>query len=282
MSILDIVSGDDQFIKTAKPIAGVVPGIVTNNKDPKKWGRVKVKFPWLSDKNESDWARIATLMGGKEMGSFFLPEVNDEVLVGFERGDINCPYIIGSLWNPKAPPPETNKDGKNNIRTFKSRSGHEIRFDDTDQKEKVEIKTKSGHNILLDDASSKGKIEIKSKAGHTFLMDDKSGKEKIQIDSKGGHKFLLDDASGKGKIEFQSKSGHKIVLNDASGQEKIEIKDKTGSNKILIDSVQKAVNIESGMKLKLKANMIDIEAGTALNIKSGAMLTLKGAMVKIN
>jgi uncharacterized protein involved in type VI secretion and phage assembly len=258
MSLLGVLTDEDRQVKR---IYGVSAGIVTNNKDPKKWGRVKVRFPWLSDKNESNWTRIATMMSGKQMGSFFLPEVGDEVLVAFENGNINMPYVIGSLWNGKAAPPETNEDGKNNIRTFKSRCGHEIRFDDTDQK---------------------GKIEIKSKSGHYIVMDDKSGKEKIGIESKGGHKFLLDDASGKGKIEFQSKSGHKIVLNDASGGEKIELTDKTGSNKIIIDSVQKAVNIESGMKLKLKANMIDIEAGTALNIKSGAMLTLKGAMVKIN
>lgn len=279
MSILDAFQREEQ---PAGQISGLAPGIVTNNKDPKKMGRVKIKFPWLSDKNESDWARVASLMTGKQMGSFFLPEVKDEVLVGFEHGDINRPYVIGSLWNGKAAPPETNKDGKNNIRTFKSRSGHEIRFDDTKQKEKVEVKTKSGHYILLDDASSKGKIEIKSKAGHTFLMDDKSGKEKIGIQSKGGHKFLLDDASGKGKVEFQSKAGHKIVLNDASGQEKIEIKDKTGSNKIIIDSVQKAVNIESAMQLKIKAKTIDIEGAMSVKVKSGAMLELKGAMVKIN
>ncbi len=259
MSILDVLSPGDQKAKEKR--YGVSPGIVTNNKDPDGLGRLKVQFPWLSDKNESDWVRVATLMSGKQMGSFFLPEVNDEVLVAFEHGDINRPYVIGCLWNGKAPPPETNKDGKNNIRTIKSRSGHEIRFDDTKQKEKVEIKTKSGHN---------------------FLLDDKSGKEQISIQSKGGHKFLLDDASGKGKVAIQSKAGHKIVLNDASGQEKIEIIDKSGSNKIIIDSVQKAVNIESGMQLKIKAKMIDIEASTALKIKSGAMLELKGAMVKIN
>lgn len=279
MSILDALSSDDSQVKR---VYGVSAGIVTNNKDPKKLGRVKVQFPWLSDKNESNWARTAVLMSGKQMGSFFLPEVGDEVLVAFENGNINAPYVIGSLWNPKAKPPETNKDGKNNIRTFKSRSGHQLIFDDTKGKEQFEIKTKSGHNILLDDTSSKGKILIKTKAGHQFLMDDKSGKEKIAIQSKSGHKFLMDDASGKGMVSLQSKAGHQIVLNDASGQEKIEIKDKTGSNKIIIDSVQKAVNIESAMQLKIKAKMIDIEASTALNIKSGAMLSLKGAMVKIN
>jgi uncharacterized protein involved in type VI secretion and phage assembly len=278
MSIVDLLSDEEQNVKR---VYGVAAGIVTNNKDPDKLGQVKVRFPWLSDKNESNWVRIATLMSGKQMGSFFLPEVGDEVLVAFENGNINTPYVIGCLWNGKAAPPETNKDGKNNFRTIKSRSGHEIRFDDTKQKEKVEIKTKSGHYILLDDTSSKGKIAIDTKAGHKFLMDDKSGKEKIDIQSKAGHKFLMDDASGKGKIELKSKAGHQIVLDDASGKEKVEIKDKSGSNKIVIDSVKKAIDIESSLKLKIKSTDVTIE-GTKVTIKAGAMLTLKGAMVKIN
>jgi uncharacterized protein involved in type VI secretion and phage assembly len=278
MSIVDLLTGEEQ---SGKRVYGVAAGIVTNNKDPNKLGQIKVRFPWLSDKNESNWVRVATLMSGKQMGSFFLPEVGDEVLVAFENGNINAPYVIGCLWNGKTKPPETNKDGKNNIRTIKSRSGHEIRFDDTDQKEKLEIKTKSGHYISLDDTSSKGKIDIQTKAGHKFVMDDKSGKEKIEIQSKAGHKFLLDDTSGKGKVAFQSKAGHQIVLDDASGSEKVEIKDKSGSNKIVIDSAKKAVDIESSLKFKIKSNDVTIE-GTKVTIKASAMLTLKGAMVKIN
>ncbi|RLI48197.1 MAG: phage tail protein, partial [Candidatus Thorarchaeota archaeon] len=124
-------------------IPGVMPGIVTNNQDPENLYRVKVKFPWLSEDNETDWIRVATLMAGPERGSFFLPEVGDEVLVAFEYGDINAPYVIGVLWNRKQKPPETNSDGKNNIRKIRSRSGHEIIFndDDTSKKEKLEIKT---------------------------------------------------------------------------------------------------------------------------------------------
>ncbi|MCM0593896.1 MAG: phage baseplate assembly protein V [Gloeotrichia echinulata DEX184] len=112
----------------ANRIFGVVIGIVTNNQDPEKFGRVKVKFPWLSDDDESYWARIATPMAGKQMGIYFLPEVNDEVLVIFEQGDVRFPYIIGSLWNGKDIPPLTNEDGKNNVRLIKSRSGHVIRL----------------------------------------------------------------------------------------------------------------------------------------------------------
>jgi len=96
-------------------------------------------------------------------------------LVAFEHGDINHPYVIGALWNGVDKPPESNADGKNNIRKIKSRSGHEIIFndDDTAKKEKIEIHTKAGHKVVLDDSTGKEKIEI----------IDKTGSNKISIDS---------------------------------------------------------------------------------------------------
>ncbi len=163
--------GDESRVRR---ISGVVIGIVTNNKDTEGMGRVKVKFPWRGDSDESYWARVSTLMAGKDRGAFFLPEVGDEVLVAFDHGDINHPYVIGALWNGVDTPPETNADGKNNIRKIKSRSGHEIIFDDNDEqkKEKIEIHTKAGHTIILDDSAGAEKIEIKDKTGNNSIMID--------------------------------------------------------------------------------------------------------------
>jgi len=162
---------------------GVAPAVVTNNQDPEGLGRVKVKFPWLSDNNETDWVRVATLMAGPERGSFFLPEVGDEVLVAFEHGDINAPYVIGVLWNGQQKPPETNSDGKNNIRKIRSRSGHEIVFNDDDsvKKEKIEIHTKAGHRIVLDDSAGGEKIEVVDKTGSNRIVID-SVKNSIGIE----------------------------------------------------------------------------------------------------
>lgn len=220
MSITDLL-GRENGRPEERRIAGVVIGIVTNNKDPDGMGRVKVRLPWRDESDESHWARVATLMTGKERGSFFLPEVGDEVLVAFEHGDIHHPYVLGSLWNGVDKPPETNSDGKNNIRKIKSRSGHEIIFSD----------------------------------------DAENGKEKVEIHTAAGHRILLDDTRG---------------------GEKIEVVDKTGSNSIKIDSVQNAITIESTMNLKLKGQMVEIEAGGMMTVKAGATLTIQGALVKIN
>ena len=130
---------------------GLVVGVVTNNKDPEQLGRVKVRFSWLSEQDESNWARIASPMAGNGQGIYFLPEVEDEVLVAFEQGDVAFPYILGALWNGKDKPPVTNEDGKNDVRVIKSRSGHVIRLTDEASKEKIEIIDQSGkNNIVID------------------------------------------------------------------------------------------------------------------------------------
>ena len=103
---------------------------------------------------------------------YFLPEVDDEVLVAFEHGLIDQPYIIGSLWNGKDQAPESNQNGKNDHRAFKSRSGHIIRFNDQDGQETIEIIDKTGNNKIVIDSSkntvsieANSDIEIKSATG---------------------------------------------------------------------------------------------------------------------
>ncbi len=179
MNFFDLLTHPQQEAD-AQRLYGVVVGLVTNNQDPDKWGRVKVKFPWLSDQDESNWARMATPMAGKSRGFYFLPEVDDEVLVVFEQGDVRFPYVIGVLWNGKDLPPIDNGDGKNNLRMIKSRSGHIIQLNDEDGKEMIEIIDKSTKNsIKIDTANNmisltsdqditlsapKGSIKLEAKA----------------------------------------------------------------------------------------------------------------------
>lgn len=174
---------------------GIVIGVVTSNKDDEGLGRVKVKFPWRGEETGNETighlARVASLMAGKERGMVFLPEVDDEVLVAFEHGDINYPYVIGSLWNSKDKIPESNSDGKNNIKMIKTRSGHTIKIDDTDGKEKIEIIDMSSENKICIDSSNK-KISIECGGDIEFS----ASKGKITIKAK--------------EIEIKSSSSAKI------------------------------------------------------------------------
>jgi phage protein D len=152
---------------------GAVTAVVTNTDDPKNWGRVKVKFPWLTEDAESDWARMVAPGAGPKAGFFMLPEVNDEVLVAFEHGDFSRPYVIGTMWNGKhAPPPPVDEASKHErplVRTWYSRTGHAITMYD-DSKSKVEIKSSKGLSIVIDDNSNKitisgsAEVEISSDA----------------------------------------------------------------------------------------------------------------------
>jgi len=205
MSLLDVLGAGDREVNR---MYGCAAGVVTNNKDPNGLGRVKLKFPWLSDNNETDWVRVTVLMAGGKRGSFFLPEVGDEVLVMFEQGDINSPYVIGALWNGKAKPPESNGDGKNNIRKITSRSGHEIIFDDNAgaKKEKLEIHTKAGHKIVLDDAAGREKIQVVDKSGSNKIVID-SVRNSVQVE--GGMQIKLKAA----KIDIEAAASLSLKSN---------------------------------------------------------------------
>jgi len=225
-------------------LPGVTVGVVSNNNDPEKLGRVKLQLPDRLGDLETDWARIAVPMAGKSMGLFYLPEVGDEVLVIFREGDLREPYVIGSLWNEKQKPPIDSDEGKNNIRLIKSRSGHEIIIDDTKDDGSVEIKVKNGSSLKISDKQS-GVVTIK----------DKSGKNKAVFDGNGN------------KVEIK-------------GDMKIEL--ISGSSKVTIDSTKAAVEIKSDAKISLNAAQIEIKAGATLDLSSDGMVNIKGSMVKIN
>lgn len=161
---------------------GFVIAVVTNTDDPQNWGRVKIKYPWLTDDAESNWARVVGIGAGPETGYCTIPEVGDEVLVGFIHGDFSHPCVIGGLWNGQDKlPPETESapsGEKPKVRTWHSRSGHKIAiYDNADNK--IEIVTSGGHELTLDDANRK--ISLLSSGGLKMTLDD--GGSKITIES---------------------------------------------------------------------------------------------------
>lgn len=181
---------------TGRIAPGVAVGIVTNNKDPENAGRVKVKFPTLTEDLESDWVRLAAPMAGADRGFFFVPEIDDEVVVAFEHGDFNRGYIIGVLWNGKDKPPLTaaeavGGDGKVNKRIVKSRSGHTITLDDTSGAEKIEIIDKTKKNKIVIDSGpgtltleTTGDVTVQSTSGNVTVKGTNitiEGKAKVEL-----------------------------------------------------------------------------------------------------
>jgi Rhs element Vgr protein len=264
-TISGLLSSDRQSDADVTRIDGVVPAIVTNNNDSQgKYdaGKVKLKFPWMPSENsqlESQWARVASIGGGNQRGLYFMPEVNDEVLVAFEQGDINRPYVIGGLWNGKDKPPEAlNKvvaSGKVNLRMIKTRSGHQILFDDTDGSEKITIVDKTNNNSVVID-SKNNTVTITSKADMVF---DSGGK--LTLNCKGD--FAL-NATGAAKMD--SKAGVNI----------------TGVQAITVKSNQSVtVQNAAGNKLDLSPAGATLQ-GMMATVKGSAMTEISGGIVKIN
>lgn len=260
-------------IPPLKRINGVVIGIVVDNKDPDGLYRVKVKFPWIKESDDqytdvpddesfvSTWARIATFMAGPDRGAFFLPEIDDEVLVAFEHGDIRRPFIIGSLWNGKDKSIHTNEsqDGKNNYRSIMSRSGHILQFVDNDEgKERIVLQTKVKPDETQKDAESRD--------GHFIVIEHTDGKEKIEIYDRTQKNYVLIDSTNK-KITVQSKEGD-ILLSAPQGKITIEAKE---------------LETKSSAKTTIKANgAMSINGQQTMEVKATSTMTIKGAQVKIN
>lgn len=112
---------------------GVYPALASDIKDPDGAGRVKVTLPWSPDTASEKyevWARLATMMGGNNRGTWFIPDVNDEVLVVFEAGDPRRPYVVGALWNGSDSPPDSMDGAGNNYRkVICSRNGVKVTLD---------------------------------------------------------------------------------------------------------------------------------------------------------
>jgi phage baseplate assembly protein V len=166
---------------------GVALAIVTNNNDPDHLGRVRV----LTSEKVEEWARVAAPMAGPERGTYFLPEVGEEVLVAFDRGDPGRPYVLGGLWSKDTPPPERNEDGENNRRTMRSRSGHTITFDDTEGAARIEIVDAAGNSLVFDSTSgaititAHGDLTLESKAGTLRIKGTSVEIEGTRVDVDG-------------------------------------------------------------------------------------------------
>ena len=235
--------------------AGPVIGVVTDVTDPDKLGRIKVKYPQLSDKNESDWARVLAPRAGKNGGVFVPPALKDEVLVLFQSGDVRRPIVIGGLYSKKQPPPATEEieqreatymtsvDGKAKLKLF---SGSEA----ADKAEAI-FEIEAG-------ADTTGKLRFYKENG---LLELGKGTLKITVADKKSS-ITIDD---KGAITIDSKDA--LTL---SAVKDVTIK---GAN-VKIEGKQ-GVDVKAGAKATVEGS-----AGTT--VKSGAITEIKGSMVKVN
>jgi Rhs element Vgr protein len=239
--------------KTVSPLAsglnsginGLLPGIVLKlDGDPEKQNRIQVKIPLMKNETEGIWARLSSPYASKEIGSFFVPEVGDEVILGFFNADPSSPVILGSLYSSGRTPPKQ-IESENNIKTLVTRSKITVEFDE--EKKAFSLKTPDERSIILSDKDKL--ISISDKKGNKIEFTDNG----IEITSPKD-------------ISISSKAGIKI---DA-------VKD--------IAAASKSGNINAeGVNVELKAKASLTAKGTAsAEFSASGTTTIKGAMVMIN
>lgn len=262
-TLLDLVAGTNGANGNGHSVGhglgdGVAIGVVTNNKDDKDLGRVKVSFPWLADQDESDWARIVTPSGGSSRGIYWLPEVNDEVVVGFEQGDVHRPFVIGALWNSSDAPPKKNSevvggDGKVNQRIMKSRSGHTITLDDTDGSENITIVDKSGnHTITVDTKNNKITMVTQGDLEMTATGDIKMTGKNVKV-------------TANQDCTIDATANYKVTAN-----QNCELTSSGGDAKL------------SGLNTTIQGQMAAKLTGAQASVEGQAQTAIKGAIVNIN
>jgi uncharacterized protein involved in type VI secretion and phage assembly len=210
--------------------------IVTDNNDPDNTARVKLKFPWLDDNYESHWARLAQLGAGPNSGTVWIPEVNDEVLVAFEHGDVRRPYVIGNLYNGIDTPNEGSglfDNGKVKRRGFISRKGHKFIFFDDANKAGVAIISSDGKfKISLNETTSEIHISSQGKV-HVESQKDMTLESQANLNLKAGQGLKVEAGTN---LEMKGGSGAKL---------------EAGAN----------LEVKASGQLKVTGSMVDVNSG---------------------
>lgn len=234
----------------------LVTAIVKENWNDEYKGYVKVEYI-LGEEGQktSDWVRVLQSYAGNQYGSYIIPEIGSEVLVGFIKGDFDNPVIIGCLYNPENQIQSELPNKDNSIKSFKTKGGHEVVFSEEKNKEKITVNTPAKLSVTLDDENKK--IELK----------DSSNENSVLIDSKGGNVSI----NAKSKIEL------------SCGNSKIEI----DANSIKITAGTVEINAKqtfntSSQSMKMEATSVEVKSKGSLNVQSSGIAQIKGSLIKLN
>jgi len=215
--------GSDGFIT---PSCADQRGRVIDNADPEGLGRVKVQFPWqLHISQSTPWIKTSTPYAGSGRGFYFVPEKGEEVLVGFEGGNPEKPYVIGGGFNASAK--SGFADRENNIKAIRTRSGNTIELNDTDGGEMITINDKNGNSFHINTSEGKmvftaqGDMEFNAKNIRFNVQEDmdveigrnkrESIKETYELDTKDSKERVFNNKDIQISKKLEQVSGESLV-----------------------------------------------------------------------
>lgn len=277
--ISEMLNESHQGRSASSRMQGGMIAKVVDNVDPEGRYRVRVSFPWLADAYtkettsdgsestvQSFWARITTMLTGSDFGSFWLPEIDDEVMVMFEDGDFSRPIITGSLWNgEKAAPkkltytpdqtevdiPNSDQSGKNDYRFIRSRMGHTLAFIDKEKE---------------------GGVSLRSNKSAELYIDDADGKERIRLYDKDQKQWLEIDTANK-KITLETDTGDILI----KAKEKIRVECKN----LEVEASEK-IDVKAGRGLTTDSETLKAKASSSMEMTAGSNMKMKAAKIDLN
>ena len=255
------------------PYSAAQRAVVMDNNDPDKLGRIRVQFLWQELQNAdlmTPWIRIAQPYGGENKGFYFVPEIEEEVMVDFENGNAEKPYVVGTLWHGKQLPDEKWLTDSNDVKTIRTRNGHTIEIHDEGDNGFIKIYDHEKENYIL-----------------TFSTDDKL----IKLESTGNielhaEKDIIMKAGGNMEIEVEGDQTMKVKGKqtiEVEGDQSIDVKGKI-AQKASQDLSAEGMNVslKAQAKMALESTQHEQTANATMKLDGGGQLEAKGGMVQIN
>jgi uncharacterized protein involved in type VI secretion and phage assembly len=274
------------YTDTAKmPQVFTQRAVVADNRDPNKLGRVKVRFPWQSDGSTTHWIRIQTAHAGDAYGHYWVPEIGDEVIVGYSGANPSRPFVLGSFMNGEKNSSDR-YDDNNDVKTIRTKSGNEILFNDKDGEETIHLYNKDKTNEILITMKNDGLIKIKSKnnivisaAGNLNMSATNikmTASKDMSIEVKENFSHTVEK-----KYDLKVFEDAEVSVNKNLKENIVENHEVNVMGNVAITS---AGDMElSGMNLTASGNVNSkVKAGAQLELSGNAQATLKAAMVMIN
>ncbi|MDO6429318.1 phage baseplate assembly protein V [Flavitalea sp. BT771] len=231
--------------------------VVTDNHDPKGLGRVRVKFYWMNGSEKTPWIRVTSPHGGGGKGMFFIPEVGEEIIAGFEGDSAVKPYVIGTVYHGAASNAFSN--GGNDVKALQTRSGNKVIMNDAAGS--VFVEDKDGNSMMMDGA---GNITFKSNKTVTINATDEIifqtkkitmlAENEVYLESKKLDGQLSETATlfGKNNVTVQSET-----MISLESQNKVEA------------SANTEVTLNGNSKVTLNSTMVEANGKDVTNIRGG-------------